>query len=106
MTYAIGRPALLSMMFRARTLFAVVAASACVSLMGCGGGTDPLARAVTPPSHPAARPTLPQTYRASGHAAAGDVFVHLFEWRWNDVATECEQVLGPAGYRGVQVSPP
>jgi alpha-amylase len=49
---------------------------------------------------------LDPTYRASGHAAAGDVFVHLFEWRWNDVATECERVLGPAGFAAVQVSPP
>jgi alpha-amylase len=55
---------------------------------------------------PAGRPTLDPTYRASGHAAAGDVFVHLFEWKWNDIATECESVLGPAGYAAVQVSPP
>ena len=60
---------------------------------GGGGGTT-------------TRPVLPQTYRASGHAAAGDVFVHLFEWKWDDIATECETVLGPAGYRAVQVSPP
>jgi len=38
--------------------------------------------------------------------AAGDVFVHLFEWRWTDVASECEGVLGPAGFAAVQVSPP
>ena len=38
--------------------------------------------------------------------AAGDVFVHLFEWKWTDVAAECEAVLGPLGYRPVQVSPP
>jgi alpha-amylase len=38
--------------------------------------------------------------------AAGDVFVHLFEWKWRDIATECEQVLGPAGFTAVQVSPP
>jgi alpha-amylase len=38
--------------------------------------------------------------------AAGDVFVHLFEWKWADIATECEQVLGPAGFKAVQVSPP
>jgi alpha-amylase len=55
---------------------------------------------------PAERPSLPTTYRASGHAAAGDVFVHLFEWKWNDIASECETVLGPAGFRAVQVSPP
>ena len=29
--------------------------------------------------------------------------VHLFEWRWNDIADECERFLGPAGYGGVQV---
>ncbi|XP_023225708.1 pancreatic alpha-amylase-like [Centruroides sculpturatus] len=34
------------------------------------------------------------------------VFVHLFEWRWKDVADECEQFLGPFGFGGVQISPP
>lgn len=74
---------------------------------GCSGGgkggppTEP--PVVTPPAE---RPTLPQDYRASGHAAAGDVFVHLFEWKWPDIARECETVLGPAGYEAVQVSPP
>ncbi len=38
--------------------------------------------------------------------ASGDVFVHLFEWKWTDVAAECESVLGPLEYRAVQVSPP
>jgi alpha-amylase len=38
--------------------------------------------------------------------AAGDVFVHLFEWKWTDIAAECENVLGPAGFHAVQVSPP
>jgi alpha-amylase len=60
---------------------------------GGGGGPPP-------------RPTLPATYRPSGHMAAGDVFVHLFDWRWADIATECENVLGPAGFAAVQVSPP
>ncbi len=36
----------------------------------------------------------------------GGVFVHLFEWPWPDVAQECEEVLGPAGFTAVQVSPP
>ena len=35
-----------------------------------------------------------------------DTFVHLFEWRWPDIATECEAFLGPHGYSAVQVSPP
>ncbi|NWI24959.1 AMYP amylase, partial [Sula dactylatra] len=32
--------------------------------------------------------------------------VHLFEWRWADVALECERYLAPNGFGGVQVSPP
>jgi alpha-amylase len=38
--------------------------------------------------------------------AAGAAFVHLFEWRWTDVARECETYLGPNGFAAVQVSPP
>ncbi|XP_047486576.1 alpha-amylase-like [Penaeus chinensis] len=34
------------------------------------------------------------------------VIVHLFEWKWTDVALECERFLAHAGYCGVQVSPP
>ncbi|XP_003494475.1 alpha-amylase [Bombus impatiens] len=34
-----------------------------------------------------------------------DTIVHLFEWKWNDIAEECERFLGPMGYGGVQVSP-
>jgi len=33
------------------------------------------------------------------------VFVHLFEWKWADVAQECENFLAPKGYGAVQVSP-
>jgi alpha-amylase len=81
------------------------AAAALVLLTACGGGDSP---GVTPPVQPpvVAPPVLGQTYTSSGRAAAGDVFVHLFEWRWTDIAKECENVLGPAGYKGVQISPP
>src|SRR5450432_113227 len=41
-----------------------------------------------------------------GPRAPGSVFVHLFEWRWTDVAKECETYLGPNGFAAVQVSPP
>lgn len=33
-------------------------------------------------------------------------FVHLFEWKWTDIAQECENFLGPKGFAAVQVSPP
>jgi len=45
----------------------------------------------------------------SSHVATAQqrtAFVHLFEWSWNDIATECEQYLGPKGFAAVQVSPP
>jgi alpha-amylase len=35
-----------------------------------------------------------------------DTSVQMFEWAWNDIATECTQWLGPQGYGGVQISPP
>jgi len=38
--------------------------------------------------------------------APADVFVQMFEWQWSDIAAECENVLGPAGYAAVQTSPP
>lgn len=61
-------------------------------------------RGVAPvPADPA---SLTNAYRPSGHAAAGDVFVHLFEWKWTEIANECETVLGPKGYKAVQVAPP
>ncbi len=72
--------------------------------LACGGegGTAPPGGGGGTPT----RPTLPGTWRPSGHTAAGDVLVHLFEWPWPDIASECETVLGPAGVAYVQVSPP
>ncbi|XP_073906982.1 pancreatic alpha-amylase-like isoform X2 [Castor canadensis] len=32
--------------------------------------------------------------------------VHLFEWRWADIAKECERYLSLHGFGGVQISPP
>jgi hypothetical protein len=32
--------------------------------------------------------------------------VQLFEWKWLDVAKECEEFLGPRKFAGVQISPP
>ena len=63
---------------------------------------------------------FPRGVRASALAAAlsaafcgpalalnpGDTSVQMFEWSWNDLATECTQFLGPQGYGGIQISPP
>ncbi|XP_022123852.1 alpha-amylase 1 isoform X1 [Pieris rapae] len=41
------------------------------------------------------------------HYASGrTTMVHLFEWKWDDIAAECERFLGPRGFGGVQISPP
>jgi alpha-amylase len=40
------------------------------------------------------------------HAVERTVFVHLFEWKWKDIAKECEDFLGPKGFAAVQISPP
>ena len=34
----------------------------------------------------------------------GTVIVHLFNWKWTDIAAECERFLGLRGFCGVQVS--
>jgi len=60
----------------------------------------------TLPGTAGARASLPADYRPTGRAAPGDVFVHLFEWPWPDIAAECESVLGPAGFKAMQISPP
>lgn len=44
--------------------------------------------------------------QAEAQASPRTVFVHLFEWKWTDIAKECETFLGPKGFAGVQVSPP
>jgi len=38
----------------------------------------------------------------TGHAG----MVHLFEWHWDWIADECESILGPKKWGGVQISPP
>ncbi|GIM94781.1 carbohydrate-binding module family 20 domain-containing protein [Paractinoplanes toevensis] len=44
--------------------------------------------------------------KADANPGARDVIVHLFEWPWASIASECTNVLGPKGFGGVQVSPP
>ena len=74
-----------------------------LAAMACTESTN-LPKPVVEP--PVPRPTVPREYRPSGMAAAGYTAVHLFDWRWDDIALECETVLGPAGVKAVQVSPP
>ncbi len=84
------------------------AAAICLMVTACGGGSESPGPTtpVTPTPPPVTPPALGSAYVSSGRAAAGDVFVHMFEWTWPDIARECEQVLGPRGYKGIQISPP
>jgi alpha-amylase len=43
---------------------------------------------------------------SAANPGSRDVIVHLFQWPWASVASECTNVLGPKGFGGVQVSPP
>ena len=78
----------------------LISALLCAACKSDSSGPRPI---INPPP---TRPSLSEAYRATGKSAAGGTFVHLFEWKWNDIANECENVLGPAGYEAVQVSPP
>ncbi|KAJ8925514.1 hypothetical protein NQ315_009353 [Exocentrus adspersus] len=48
--------------------------------------------------------TLP--HKNNNFAPGRNTIVHLFEWKWDDIADECQHFLGPKGYAGVQISPP
>jgi alpha-amylase len=65
-------------------------------------GVVPLTAAAAAEAGPAPRAAT----TAAAKRPAGDVMANLFEWNWPSVAKECTSVLGPAGYGGVQVSPP
>ncbi|XP_076678897.1 alpha-amylase-like isoform X2 [Andrena cerasifolii] len=45
------------------------------------------------------------THKNPHYVPGHDTMVHLFEWKWVDIARECEEFLGPHGFGGVQVSP-
>lgn len=51
-------------------------------------------------------PSQPLVQQSNLQANQQPVFVHLFEWKWDDIAQECENFLSPKGYGAVQISPP
>ena len=60
----------------------------------------------SPWSSPAPGAPASTRRRPTPTPAPRDVIVHLFEWPWASIATECTNVLGPKGFGAVQVSPP
>ncbi len=85
------------------TVRRVAVAYVCATALACTDSTTLPPPVIEPPPP---RPSLPTDFRATGLGAAGYTAVHLFDWRWDDIAAECENVLGPAGFKAVQVSPP
>ncbi len=79
---------------------------ACASVLGAASACAP-----TPYRANLSEPTLntdagAATLFNANQVKSAEVMVHLFEWKWNDVARECEAFLGPAGVHSVQISPP
>jgi len=75
------------------------------ALSGCSYGT---ARppADVPPTDAMSVDGGPSEADASKIVPTRTAFVHLFEWKWTDIANECRTFLGPKGFTAVQVSPP
>ena len=59
-----------------------------------------------PPSRSALQARAGAADAPSLRSADPGVMANLFEWSWPSVGAECTDVLGPAGFGGVQVSPP
>ncbi len=82
--------------------FGLLAVAALVA--ACGSATpSPSASPEVTPGSPYGSPGPAVAQLAYPHRT---VFVQLFEWKWTDVALECEQWLGPHGFAAVQISPP
>ncbi len=78
-----------------------------VVCLGCEAPEVPETDTLPPPSAALLLEPVGQDPEAAAvEDPASRVIVHLFEWRWDDVAVECEAFLGPMGYDAVQVSPP
>jgi alpha-amylase len=87
--------------FRRRSAVLAAAALATAVLLPGGGSAS---AGSTASAHAATTTTATATAKAI--KSPGNVLANLFEWNWPSVGQECTDVLGPAGYAGVQVSPP
>lgn len=89
---------------------AAVAAGASVVLAATGVAVGAGPAGATPPATTSTAATTAAVRSTAvplpASAAGRDVQANLWEWSWPSVGRECTQVLGPAGYGGVQVAPP
>ncbi|EEZ98454.1 alpha-amylase [Tribolium castaneum] len=51
-------------------------------------------------------PLIASSYKSPHFSPNRSTIVHLFEWKWSSIASECENFLQHKAYAGVQVSPP
>lgn len=66
------------------------------------GATTVTTGAAAPQGAPAAQAQPSPAATSEGEGP----MVHLFQWPWESIADECQNVLGPNGYQAIQVSPP
>ncbi len=91
-------------LLRRCALVSTVALTVGLSLGATGAGAQPSTGATT--SVTAGSITAQAAAAPRLSSPDPGVMANLFEWNWNSVAKECTDVLGPAGYGGVQVAPP
>jgi alpha-amylase len=91
-----------ALILRLGTLAVATLVAACQSGTPSPSGA-PSASAESTPGSPYGSPGVAAAPLVYPHRT---VFLQLFEWKWTDIATECEQWLGPHGFAAVQISPP
>jgi alpha-amylase len=94
---------------RARPSRTAVIASTTVFAVACLAPVTADAAPTTPQAPPARAALVARAGAADAPSLRSKdpgVMANLFEWSWTSVAAECTNVLGPAGFGGVQVSPP
>ncbi|HTE54749.1 MAG TPA: carbohydrate-binding module family 20 domain-containing protein [Kofleriaceae bacterium] len=86
-----------------KTAAPLVTLALSLSIAGCLADPDRLDESRGQVEAPAGAPA---PSAADPNPGPRDVIVHLFEWPWASIASECTSVLGPRGFGAVQVSPP
>lgn len=46
---------------------------------------------------------ISQPYKDPHWLDGRNTIVHMFEWKYTDIAAECERFLAPKGFAGIQV---
>ncbi|CAM3197111.1 carbohydrate-binding module family 20 domain-containing protein [Stackebrandtia soli] len=71
-----------------------------------GATTLALVASSTAASSKESPPDIETTIDISAPIGGDEAVLHLFAWPWDSIASECTNVLGPAGFGAVEVSAP